>query len=645
MITLTFSKAGADDIVLSEDDLFDFDYEHSCFSGETFELGGVNARRLSLIIDNNGNRYSRGAFANTRARLEVDGEHIAEFNCELPKRRDGIIELVAYDDITKLDTEYPTDYEFPQTFRVVYAQCLYEGGLVSSPTSLDKEYVNNGISKTGVISHEYTDYIYANSCRQLVSGMAEWNGGFCFINSDGRFQIQPFAKEISKEFTSSKLMDLDYSDEAVAFTKIKTSQKNKTYELGTDDGYTLVIRNQYIQYGLGDIAFENYLAAMHDYYNGFTLTPMSFTLAEPDFSLKLGDRISVYDVEEDITVVGNISKIQMSGNLTMTITCGGFGNVGSVSGYNPTSASQISQTKSIASSSQQFSATFASYEYLSDASIKFNDTTYDIAFDADGLIEAISNGQSEFRPTKTGEITDIAFHNAVFTAIAMLCGLPKPAPDDTLTEMVQYRYNNDVSVVDGSDISWSNQAFGADNSLVWTGSSKQDGGIYITGAKGSVGALTYAPDVQAVDEYTIYLVARGVTASSVRFFNSSGSGSLGTAASIYSDSGLWRVTNYVNSNTPLASSGVPSTSKSVVVMRRKTDGTLEYWVNGNLVDSAVAGVQLAAGSFSFGWTFVLSGLYDGNGFYFYDFALAESAHSEADILTNSKYLMTKYGIE
>lgn len=344
MITLTFSKAGADDVVLSENDLFDFDYEHSCFSGETFELGGVNARRLSLIIDNNGQWYSRGTFANSRARLEVDGDYIATFNTELPKRRDGIIELVAYDDITKLDTEYPTDYDFPQTFRMVYAQCLYEAGLSSTATS-DEEYVNNGITKSGVISHEYTNYIYANSCRQLVSGMAEWNGGFCFINSDGRLQIQPFAKDISKEFTSSELMDFDYSDEAVTFTKIKTSQKNKTYELGTDDGYTLVIRNQYIQYGLDDATFEGFMGALYHYYNGFTLTPMSFTLAEPDFTLKLGDRISVYDESEDITVVGNISKIHMAGNLGMTITCGGFGNVNSTSGYNPTSASQTGQTK------------------------------------------------------------------------------------------------------------------------------------------------------------------------------------------------------------------------------------------------------------------------------------------------------------
>lgn len=226
---------------------------------------------------------------------------------------------------------------------------MWEAGLIA--TKSHDSYIHNGVTTTGVISHEYTDYIYANSCRQLVSGMAEWNGGFCFINSDGKLQIQAFAKDISKEFKSSELMDFDYSDETVTFTKIKTAQKNKVYEMGTDDGYTLVIQNQYIQYGLSNESFEIFMGALYDYYNGFTLTPMSFTLAEPDFSLNLGDRISVYDEEEDITVTGNISKIQMSGNLSMTIICGGF-NVSS--GYNPTSASQTGQAQTSAQTNPIF---------------------------------------------------------------------------------------------------------------------------------------------------------------------------------------------------------------------------------------------------------------------------------------------------
>ena len=163
MFLITFSKAGQEDIVLTEDDLFDFQYEASCYSGETFELGGVNAKTLYLLIDNNTQRFSRGTFANCRVKLEIDGKFFGYYNTELPKRRNGVIELTAYDDMVKLDTEFPTDYTFPQTFWAVYAQCVFEAGLASE-VSFDN-VVLNGAWDNGIISADYTQYIYANSCR------------------------------------------------------------------------------------------------------------------------------------------------------------------------------------------------------------------------------------------------------------------------------------------------------------------------------------------------------------------------------------------------------------------------------------------------------------------------------------------------
>lgn len=424
MFLITFSKAGQEDIVLTEDDLFDFQYEASCYSGETFELGGVNAKTLYLLIDNNTQRFSRGTFANCRVKLEIDGKFFGYYNTELPKRRNGVIELTAYDDMVKLDTEFPTDYTFPQTFWAVYAQCVFEAGLASE-VSFDN-VVLNGVWDNGIISADYTQYIYANSCRNLVAGMAEWNGGFAYINDDNKLQIDKFSKTVTREYSSGDLMELDYSDETVVFSKVKTSQKNKTYEMGTDAGYTLVLKNQYISYGLDDTMFETYLTKISEYYTGFELTPMSFTLAEPDFDLHVGDRIQVYDEEEQVTITGNVSKIAISGNCSMTVTCGGFENVSSSSGFTPTSYSQIQQSKQEAkTSSQTTGGTLNEYKYLTDTSVKFNGTTYTIEKDATtGLISKISdsNGNS-LEPGISAGITDAALHNAVFWAVAMARGI------------------------------------------------------------------------------------------------------------------------------------------------------------------------------------------------------------------------------
>ena len=396
MIELTFSRAGREDIVLTEDDLFDFRFERGCFSGDTFELGGVSAKSIYMIIDNNTQRFPLGAFANSRVRLDIDGHFCGYFNAELPKRRNGVIELTAYDDMIKLDTEFPKEVQFPQTFISVYAYCLLEAGIADYFSINGDFFELNALFNNGVISHEYTDYIYANSCRNVVSGMAEWNGGFAYINDDGKLQVDVFSKEVSRTFYSGELMDFDYSDETVVFSKIKTSQKNKTYEMGDDSGYTLIINNQYIGYGLDDEDFEMYLGFIYDYYKDFSLTPMSFTLAEPDFSLKIGDRISVVDEEENVTVTGNISEISVSGNCSMTVTCGGFGNVSGVVNYNKSSTGLNNQTKAEAGTKKESS-------YMT--KIDFKKGGFDLTFmNSDGT-ETVN--KFDISEDATGNITQI----------------------------------------------------------------------------------------------------------------------------------------------------------------------------------------------------------------------------------------------
>jgi hypothetical protein len=498
---ITFSKAGQEDIVLTEDDLFDFQYEASCYSGETFELGGVNAKTLYLLIDNNTQRFSRGTFANCRVKLEIDGKFFGYYNTELPKRRNGVIELTAYDDMVKLGTEFPTDYTFPQTFWAVYAQCVFEAGLASE-VSFDN-VVLNGVWDNGIISADYTQYIYANSCRNLVAGMAEWNGGFAYINDDNKLQIDKFSKTVTREYSSGDLMELDYSDETVVFSKVKTSQKNKTYEMGTDAGYTLVLKNQYISYGLDDTMFETYLTKISEYYTGFELTPMSFTLAEPDFDLHVGDRIQVYDEEEQVAITGNVSKIAISGNCSMTVTCGGFENVSSSSGFTPTSYSQIQQSKQEAkTSSQTTGGTLNEYKYLTDASVKFNGTTYTIEKDAEtGLISKISDSAgNEFEPEISAGITDVAMHNAVFWAVAMMSGFSSSTPLGAFAEFV----------MDGVDLSkrrWYNR-LGSDYMELSTNIPNPDamstGSLLLTGYNQTA---VYACD----DPAAAYIIFKNVT--------------------------------------------------------------------------------------------------------------------------------------
>ncbi len=68
----------------------------------------------------------------------------------------------------------------------------------------------------------------------------------------------------------------------------------------------------------------------------------------------------------------------------------------------------------------------STYTYLTDNSIEYNGTTYTIEKNDSGLITKIANDKGgEFSPEIGGDITDVAFHNAVFTAVAMMCSYSK----------------------------------------------------------------------------------------------------------------------------------------------------------------------------------------------------------------------------
>ena len=82
--------------------------------------------------------------------------------------------------------------------------------------------------------------------------------------------------------------------------------------------------------------------------------------------------------------------------------------------------------------------TLTEYQYLTDTSVKFNGTTYTVEKDAEtGLISKISDSAgNEFEPEISAGITDVAMHNAVFWAVAMMSGFSSSTPLGAFAEFV-----------------------------------------------------------------------------------------------------------------------------------------------------------------------------------------------------------------
>lgn len=291
--------------------------------------------------------------------------------------------------------------------------------------------------------------------------------------------------------------------------------------------------------------------------------------------------------------------------------------------------------------------TLKQYEVLSDTEIKFNGTTYIFTADGDsGVITGVTTDKGgSFTPTIPGTIANIAMHNAAFMAVAMLSrlgGEPEPAPSSL--DQCEYRFNSDSMTTSGTYISWHNQGItNKDTDLEFTGASESDGcGVFIQGTAESRGRLYYDCTAATLSARTVYLVAKGNSIASTRMFHMCGyDGWDGTfGAGTTNNSGKWYFSAYING--PLFASDVPYLQKTVICIRLNEDLTLSLFANGVHIGEMDYTCATKSGNIWFGCT--AGRYYDGGGYTYYDFAVANMAHSNDEIIANMKFLMDKYGI-
>lgn len=149
------------------------------------------------------------------------------------------------------------------------------------------------------------------------------------------------------------------------------------------------------------------------------------------------------------------------------------------------------------------SATLTEYQYLTDASVKFNGTTYTIEKDAEtGLISKISDSAgNEFEPEISAGITDVAAHNAVFWAVAMCRGISKTA---FIMDGIFGMFTPDTR--DIASLRWKNSVAGYAD-IVLAGASENGEAVHFT--ENQYGTLTCA------EPNTVYAIVKSETSEAI----------------------------------------------------------------------------------------------------------------------------------
>lgn len=212
---------------------------------------------------------------------------------------------------------------------------------------------------------------------------------------------------------------------------------------------------------------------------------------------------------------------------------------------------------------------------------------------------------------------------------------------DPLTPMVQYRYNLTSYELSNEAINLLNQANGETIPLIFIGATLNPDNVYIAGHSTSNGSMKYTAPKGDLSEGTFYMVAYGKTASALRFFAAASTfNNFGVGEGFSSQNGVWAAG--AQANTSLLLSQISSLTLSVLALRHYNN-TLYFYINGTYIGACpTAAIPITAGTFWFGIT--AGNWFDSGGYYYYDFAFSESAHSEEDIISNSVYLMKKYGL-
>lgn len=277
----------------------------------------------------------------------------------------------------------------------------------------------------------------------------------------------------------------------------------------------------------------------------------------------------------------------------------------------------------------------ASYEYVSDNSIKYNGMTYTVSKDGTGLITKISDSEgAEFSPTVSGTITDVAFHNAVLTAVAMLCGLPSEE-EKFITANMWALY--DINSLDFDNATWNNYlSEGYDIAL--TGGSLVNGYWHVQGS--DYGVVTIPePD-------TIYLVYQhdNLWASSV--YHSLISKNMADTTQYYAfDITLSpSYTVVLSCRGAVVDSGIKRTDENVVVCIARHNDTAKLYVNGILYGDAPSYKGHYNGEYCLNRSLRGGQIWDSPTSGIYRFVGFGGEQSEAVIIANSKYLMKQYGV-
>lgn len=347
----------------------------------------------------------------------LDWVKLGTFYVDEAVTRNGVTAVKAYDMMSRLDkrvswvdTSKATAPTFPCKMQAMLNYLCARAGVT---TNFVCEDITVEKAPDGYTAQELISYIAASHGR---------NARF----SPSEVLKFPAYEEVGKTVQHGRCYSLDIaggSGYTVKGILLQRGGDDKIYIDGTASEYDetadgiVTAYDPFATVGIAEYAW-NRLGGLN--YSAVSLEMPAENILEP------GDVFTVEDADgtqKKVIVMEQELSLTCTGGFVEKISCTAESKAQNRSTENRQEATE----KQMAAGAT--SATLTEYQYLTDASVKFNGTTYTIEKDVTtGLISKISDSNgNEFEPEISAGITDVAAHNAVFWAVAMCRGISKTA--------------------------------------------------------------------------------------------------------------------------------------------------------------------------------------------------------------------------
>ena len=322
-------KGTINGIPFTGDDVIGVSYKNQC-ADKKVNIGSVSIGTLKLTFLTD--ILNRGEYQNKAITISdgllIDAENdtwedipVGTFYiAEAVWTSAGMVDITAYDCLSMMDKELG----FTQTTGKVYDFCQYiqlATGAICGMTEAQCDALPNG---TEIISpyaeNDMTTY------RDLLSGLAEFIGGFAFAGKDGKWYLKDFGDTAvvsipkNRRVSGAKFSDFATNYDTISWVDLKSDIVKYA---GASQGIVMNLGNQpFLQYGLDNI-IQQRADAIANAVSNMAYTPFEASLLPAFIALDLGDVIDLTADYAGDTSTGAVMALTWTYNKSVKVYCYG----------------------------------------------------------------------------------------------------------------------------------------------------------------------------------------------------------------------------------------------------------------------------------------------------------------------------------